>query len=243
MTETDFINQIQDEITASGSLPIVLDEREIQRIIKQQSKWAFENYGSAVEIQYYVIQSAQFKNKEFTANRMIQLPECVVSVYECKEVGGLGKMGNMDKSFSMDRLIASEIFLTSGTGDDLVMRTAQLSFMDMTKAFYLNTIAYDFNRNTHKLKVLGRTPLTDMFLNTYVKIPIDRLFDDYYFLRLCTAHAKVSYARVLGTYPFQLPGNVTIDAGSIRTEGQDEIKEIKEQIDSENQPDWFLIWH
>ena len=152
-------------------------------------------------------------------------------------------MGNMDKDFSMDRLIASEMFLTSSTGDDLVMRTAQLQFFDLTKAFYLSTIAYDFNRNTHKLRILGRDPSTDVFLNTYVKIPMDRLFDDYYFLRLCTAHAKISYARVLGTYPFQLPGNVTIDSSSIRSEGEAEIQEIKQTIDSENTPDWFIIWH
>jgi hypothetical protein len=57
---------------------------------------------------------------------------------------------------------------------------------------------------------------------------------NYYFLRLCTAHAKISYSRVLGTYPFQLPGNVTINTSDIRSEGESEIDKIKEEIDNQH---------
>ena len=243
MTELDFITNIQDEITVSGQLPAMLEEREIQRIIKQQSNWAYLNYQYAVESQYFVIKKDNFSGPEFSAQRSLQLPDCVVSVYSLKEISGAGGMGNVNKDFSVDRLMASEMFLTSFTGDDLVMRTAQMSFFDLSKAFFLNTIAYDFNANTKKLRLIGHNPKTDVCLETYVKIPIDRLFDDYYFLRLCTAHAKLSYARLLGTYGLQLPGGVQIDFSSIRSEGEAEIDKIKEQIDSENVPDWFMIWH
>ena len=60
MTEHAFIQQIQDEITVSGTLPVVLEDRELQRIIKQQSKWAFENYEQAVESQFYIIPLSKF---------------------------------------------------------------------------------------------------------------------------------------------------------------------------------------
>ena len=243
MTELDFITQIQDEITVSGQLPAVLEEREIQRIIKQQSKWAFQNYQYACESQYFMIKKSNFDGIDFKAQRSIQLPECVVSVYSVKEVAGAGSMGNVNKDFSVDRLMASEMFLTSFTGDDLVMRTAQMSFFDLSKAYFINTIAFDWNLNTHKLRITGRNPKTDVCLETYVTIPMDRLFDDYYFLRLCTANAKLSYARLLGTYGLQLPGGVQIDFSSIRSEGEAEIDKIKEQIDSENSPSWFFTWN
>lgn len=244
MTEHAFIQQIQDEITVSGTLPVVLEDRELQRIIKQQSKWAFENYEQAVESQFYIIPLSKFKEQEFKTQRVVQLPDCIVSVFECKEVGGLGNAGgNVDKDFAMNRMVASEIFLSNTTGDDLVMRTAQMQFFDLTKAYYLSTIAYDFNRNTKKIRLLGRDPSKDVFLNTYVKVPMDRLFDDYYFLRLCTAHAKLSYARVLGTYPFQLPGGVTINVGDLKSEGEQEIDKIKEEIDGQQSFDIFISWH
>ena len=243
MTEAAFIQEVQDEITASGSLPVVLSEKEIQRLIKQASRWFYENYGYAVERHYYVIPLGSFNSDSFKKNRVLQLPECVVSVFEVKEISGIGKLGNMDKDFAIDRLLASEIFLSSFTGDDLVLRTAQMQFYDLTKAFFLSTIAYDWNKNTHKLSILGRDPKHNVFLDTYVHIPMDKLFDDIYFLRYVTAQAKISYSRVLGTYPFQLPGGVQIDASSIKGEGEQEIQEIKEKIDSENIPDWFLIFH
>lgn len=243
MTESEFITQIQDEITASGALPIVVEEPEIQRIIKQASKWFWENYGAAVETQYYVIPLDQLTNEHFGKHREVQLPDCVISVYECKEIQGAGRIGSMDKDFSFDKLMASEVFLTSYTGDDLVLRTAQMQFYDLAKAFFLETIAYDWNRNTHKLKILGRNPKHDLCLTTYVRIPMDRLYDDYYFLRWCTAETKKSFARMLGTYPFPLPGGVSIDVSTLREEGVSEIQEIKEKIDSENSPDWMLVYH
>ncbi len=243
MTEYEFIKEIQDEITASGALPITIEETEIQRIIRQTSKWFYENYGHAVETEYYVIPLDQFSNPAFRKNRVIQLPDCVVSVYEVKETTGAGRVGGVDKDFSVNRLMASEVFLASQTGDDLVLRTATMQFFDLAKAFFVSTISYDWNRNTHKLKILGRDPAYDVVLTVYVKIGLDRLFDDYYFLRWCTAEAKKSFARMIGTYPFQLPGGVQIDVNTLRDEGNTEIQELKQTIDSENTPDWFLVYH
>lgn len=243
MTESEFIKQIQDEITVSGALPIVIEDVEIQRIIKQAAKWFWENYGDAVETKYYIIKKEDFETDSFKEGRHIQLPDCIVSVYDVREVSGFGRIGNIDKDLSADKLIASEVFLSSYTGDDLVMRTAAMGFFDLTKAFFLNRISYDWNRNTHKLKILGRDPQYDVVLTTYIKIDLDRLFDDYYFIRWCTAESKKSFARILGTYPFPLPGGVQIDISTLREEGVSEIQEIKESINSENTPSWFLVYH
>lgn len=243
MTQSEFVQQIQAEITISGSLPVVLPEAEIIRVVEQTSRFFYDEYQYSVQRQSFVIQKAHFNNSQFTNARTIKLPEEVVSVIEFKEITGVGRLGNIDRDFAEDRLIASEIFLSSFHGDDLVMRTATYQYFDLAKAFFLDRIGYDFNKNTKLLKVTGRTPKFDVFLEAQVKIPSDRLYDDWYFLRYCTAQAKISYARLLGAYQYNLPGGIQVNADMFRSEGEAEIEKILQQIDERNVPDWFMIFH
>lgn len=243
MTESDFISNIQGELTVAGSLPEIVKTEEIQRIIKNASNWFFDNWDQAVEPTHYVITKGQFNNSEFKQNRVIQLPECVVSVYDVREINGIGRLGNIDRDFAEDRLIASEIFLSSFHGDDLVMRTAQYQYFDLAKAFFLEHISYDFNKNTKKVSIIGRDPKFDVIINTYAKIPLNKLFDEIYFLQWCTAEAKKSFGRLVTTYPFPLPGGVTINGDSMKSEGEEELVRLRETIDGESPPAWFYIFH
>lgn len=243
MTKEEFITAVQDGLTYSGALPTVVPTKEIERIIKNSASWFYQNYGPAVENFNYVIQKSQFNNPQFKASRQLVLPSCVISVVEFKEINGVGRLGNIDRDFSEDRLLASEIFISSFHGDDLVMRTAQYQYFDLARAFFLEHIAYDWNRNTKKIKILGRDPKFDVFVGAYVEIPLDKLFEDIYFLEWVIAHAKVSMASIIGTYAMNLPGGVQINHDNIKSEGQEKITELKETINNENQPDWFLIFH
>jgi hypothetical protein len=243
MTESTFIQEVQNELSGSGSLPIVLEEKEIKRIILQSSRWFFENYSAAVEPQHYVIEKKDFNNPQFKKTRTLLLPECIVSVYNVKEINGVGRLGNIDRDFAEDRLIASEIFLSSFHGDDLVMRTAQYQYFDLAKAFFLEQIAYDYNRNTHKLRILGRDPKFDVYIEGYSKIAIDKLYDDYYFLRFIVGKAKISLANILGMYPFPLPGNVQVNFADLKSDGQTEVEWVLQKIDEENVADWFFMYH
>lgn len=243
MTENQFISNIQDEITVSGSLPQIVPEKEIQRIIRQAKKWFSDNWVESVEQQNYIITKSQFNNADFKKNRVIQLPDCVNSVTEVREINGVGRLGNIDRDFAEDRLIASEIFLSSFHGDDLVMRTAQYQYFDLAKAFFLEYISFDFNRNTKKVSILGRDPKYDVIIRTYTEIPESRLFEDYYFARWCTAEAKKSFGRLITTYPFPLPGGVQINGDNMKSEGEAEIELIKTEMDAVQTPDWFYMFH
>jgi hypothetical protein len=243
MTESTFIQEVQNELSGSGSLPIVLEEKEIKRIILQSSRWFFENYSAAAEPQHYVIEKKDFNNPQFKKTRTLLLPECIVSVYNVKEINGVGRLGNIDRDFAEDRLIASEIFLSSFHGDDLVMRTAQYQYFDLAKAFFLEQIAYNYNRNTHKLRILGRDPKFDVYIEGYSKIAIDKLYDDYYFLRFIIGKSKISLANILGMYPFPLPGNVQVNFADLKSDGQTEVEWVLQKIDEENVADWFFMYH
>jgi hypothetical protein len=243
MTRGELIDMVTGEITGSGSLPYSIPEREANRIIDQALNWFYANYGPAVETQYYVIEKDWFRQPEFKKSRSLLLPDCVVTVFEVKEIQGGGRLGSVDRDFSDNRLIASELFLSPFQSDDLVLRTAQYSYWDLTQAFILERIGFDFNRNTHRLKIVGRDPKRNVFIQTYAKIEENKLYDDWFFQRYVTSQAKISLGRILGTFKFNLPGGIEVDASGIKDEGNEELKEIKQRIDDENSPDWFFLFH
>jgi len=243
MTRNEFILEIKDEIKGSCALPYSIPDKEINRIINQAKKWFYRNYKEAVESKYYVIPKEQFQTKEFRAQRTIMMPKCVVSVYEVKEISGGYRLFSKDPDFTQDKLIASELYLSPIYSDNLVMRTVQYAYWDLSKAFFLDRVSYDFNRNTHKLKINGRTPSKHLFIQTYVEIPEEDLFEDWLFLRYCVAQVKISLGRILGFFEYQLPGGITVNSSEIKSEGQEELEKILQQIDEENTPDWFFVWH
>lgn len=242
MTKTELVDQVSRELDVSFALPSQLQPSEIERIIDQVSVWFFENYREAVEMQYFIMRAEEFRKPEFKATRTIQMPECVVSVFEVKEVTGAGLIGNIDRDFADNKLIASEIYLSPFTGDGLVFRTAQYQFFDMTRAFFLEWIRYDYNRRTNKLKILGRDPVKDVFFNTYVRIPDDKLYDDYYFFRYVTAKAKIALGRMLSFFDYNLMGGIKVNSADIKAEGEAEIEKIEQQIRDEDTADYFTYW-
>lgn len=243
MTKQELVEQVQAELDVSFALPSQLQPSEIERIIDQSSVWFYENYQEAVEMQYYIMSLSQFSLPEFTKTRTIQMPDCVVSVFEVKEITGAGLLGNIDRDFADNKLVASEIYLSPFTGDGLVFRTAQYQFFDLTRAFFLEWIRYDFNRRTKKVKILGRDPRYDVFFNTYVKIPADKLYEDYYFFRYITAKSKIALGRMLSFFDYNLMGGIKVNSADIKAEGVEEVQKIEQEIQDQTPPDWFMTWH
>lgn len=234
---------VNNEITGSCSLPYSVPEREMERIITQALNWFYVNYGASVEMQYYVIPKQWWYDPEFKKTRSVLLPDCVITVTEVKEMNGGGRLGTVDADFYDNRLLAAELFLSPFASDDLVLRAAQYSYWDLTQAFLLERVSFDWNRNTKRLKIIGRNPKRDVALQTYVKIEENKLYDDWFFQRWVTAQAKISLGRILGFFTFNLPGGVQVNADTIKEEGKEELEEIKQRIDDENSPDWFYIFH
>lgn len=243
MTKAELVETVQRELDASFALPSQLQPTEIERLIDQSAVWFYENYREAVETQYYIMSASEFRRPEFKQTRTITMPDCVVSVFEVKEITGAGLIGTVDRDFADNKLIASEIYLSPFTGDGLVFRTAQYQFFDLTRAFFLEWIRYDFNRRTHKVKILGRDPYRDVFFNTYVKIPDDKLYEDYYFFRYVTAKSKISLGRMLSFFDYNLMGGIKVNAADIKAEGEAEVEKIEQEIKDQDTADYFSVWH
>jgi hypothetical protein len=241
MTEQELITDINDEITFSGALPYGLPEKEIKRIIENDSRYFWDNWRHAVESRYLLLPMELFKNPTFKKFRQIQLPDCVQFVVDFKEAKGGSIFGTIDRDFADQKFIGSEIFLTPFIGESIMYRTVMFSFLDLTKAMVLDTIAYDYNKNSKLLGVLGRTPATAAVVRVFKKLDYDKLFEDEMFQRYVRAHAKVRLSHMLQSFDYTLPGGVKVNYQNIVTVAEKEMEEVKTMMKGENTPDWMYL--
>ena len=243
MTKQDLINEVKAEITASCSIPFSPPDSEIERIIDLESKWLYREYRDSWYTRWYILDKAYYDTTEWTNTRTFQLPECVVGIKVVYELtSGQRVFGIHDPDLQFDRLMAADLYLTPLSSDQITYRTIQWSFWDLSRAFNLRDIQTSFNINTHRLTITGRDPVQSLFITTLDKIPDEDFYDDPIVIKWMIAKAKMSLARILGTFSYNLLGNVTINYDAIRSEGGEELQELKEKISSDSVPDWFHMF-
>ena len=242
MSEQELIEDINNEITYSGMLPYSLPEKELKRIIENDSRYFYDNWRHAVEPRYLLLPTEMFNTDQFKLHRTIQMPDCVQFVIDLKEAKGASIFATIDRDFSEQKFIGSEVYLTPFMGESIMYRTIMFSFLDLTRGLILDTIAYDYNRNTNSLGVVGRTPKVNAVAKVLKKIDKDKLFEDELFQRYVRAHSKVRLAHMLQTFNYQLPGDVSINYQNMVTTAEKEMEEVKAMMKGENTTDWMLLY-
>jgi hypothetical protein len=243
MTQEEFIALVQQELSVACALPFTVPVAEIERIIKFSAEWFYKKYEDAVEERYYVIPKTNFKTDQYRKSRTITLPDCVFSIFSLKKLKeDFGRTYSFDGTgdFGIERLFLSDsVSIGQGT-ENMMYYVLNLSWLDLSSHIINHTISYNYNRASHKLFVGGETPDRDCVAQCYVKLPFEYLMKDEIFYRYVVAKCKIQLSRILGTFNFNLPGNITINYDLIRSEGTDEVTKIEEEIKSEEGMDFFL---
>ncbi len=243
MTKKELIEEVKGELTASCSLPFSPPDAEIERIIDLESRWLYREYRDSWYTRWYILDKKYYSSPEFKATRTFQLPDCVVGIKVVYELtSGQRVFGIHDPDMQFDRLMAADLYLTPLSSDQITYRTIQWSFWDLSRAFNLRDIQTSFNLNTHRLKIIGRDPTESLFVTTLDKIPEEDFYEDPVVIKWMIAKGKISLARILGTFSYNLLGNVTINYSEIKSEGKEELDELKAKIDTDNVPDWFHMF-
>jgi hypothetical protein len=257
MTEAELIQEIKDDLSATCALPYNLNDQEIIRIINRAKAWMYDNYQYAVEKRFFVLSAVLFTSPEFLKTRQIRLPEKIVTVFDVREANNPGVSGNPDRDFGSSKLLGSELLLSPFMGDNLVYRTVMYSYFDLAKAYLLETFAFSWNKNTKKLTILGRNPagspnnvgtgpnglVKSVAVSCFVAIEDHELFDDELFSRYCRAKAKQQLARVISAFNYNLPGGVQVNSSDLKQMGDEELREVMEQIRGEDSNFYFLQWN
>jgi len=242
-TQEEFISNVQQELSVSCSLPFTVPIAEIQRIIKYSADWFYKKYEDAVEERYYIIPKTAFNTDQFKRERTVTLPECIFSIWQFKKLKeDFGRSMSFDGTadFGIERLFLSDSSSLGQGTENMMYYTLNLYWLDVASHVINHTISYNYNRNTHKLFIGGETPNRDCVALTYTKIPLESLMNDEIFYRYVVAKCKTQLSRILGTFAFNLPGNITINTDMIREEGTEEINKIEEEVKSEEGMDFIL---
>lgn len=242
MTRQELIDEIKGELTASCSLPFSPPDAEIDRIITLESKWLYREYRDALYSSWYILDKKWYGTPEWKATRTYQLPNCVQGIKSVYELtGGSRVFGINDPDMNFDRLMAADLYLTPLSSDQITYRTIQWSFWDLAKQFNLRDVQHSYNLNTHRLVILGRDLSESLFITTLNSIPEEELFNDPFAIKWFIAKSKISLARILGTFQYNLLGGITINYADIRAEGTAELEELKAKMAGDSQPDWFIM--
>ena len=124
--------------------------------------------------------------------------------------------------------------------EELQFYVVNRSLFDLARQIIENPISFAFSQLTGELKFMGDTPKGDVILEVYVTIQDCALYDDEIFFRYCSARIKQSLGAKLGIFKFALPGNVDFDYDAIKSMGDEELAEIKEEIKGDEGVDWMF---
>jgi hypothetical protein len=76
-----------------------------------------------------------------------------------------------------------------------------------------------------------------------VAIEDHELFDDELFSRYCRAKAKQQLARVISAFNYNLPGGVQVNSSDLKQMGDEELREVMEDVKGQDSASYFLQWN
>lgn len=243
LTKDEFIANIQDEISVACALPFSIPRKEIERIMDMAAKWFYKNDEDAVEERYFVIPVTAFDSEEFKRSRTIKLPDCIQSVFRVNPLReSFGRRTSFDGTadFGIERMFLSDSGTVGETTESLMYYVINLSWLDLSNHILNHTIGFNYNRNSNKLFFSGGKPDRDCVVSCDVKLPLEYLMKEELFFRYVSAKCKIQLARILGTFDFKYPGDITINYDTIKSEGQDELDKVEQEIKDDESMDFFF---
>jgi len=262
----ELINEINDELTIACQIPFTVPKKQLMRIVDRAKQYFYKIYEDSVEEMYIglprgAVQKASF-TKGITTNSdelseanltntrgIIPMPDRVWSVNNVFEInrfsgedGGFGtnSFSGLDPDFALDKFIYSDVYGAGIGSENLMYYVVNELFIDNSRQVLQPQISYSYNRLTKKFRFQGELPENAVIFQVYVTIPDCDLFNDEVFIRYCIAQAKISLGRILGTFDYNLPGNIKINYDLVKSEGQEELAAIIEEIKGDEGVDYFF---
>ena len=249
----DLVNLVGNEITVGCMIPMNVPKDQVKRMVKQAKKWFYKNYEDSVRENFYYLPKKNFTTDDFKKTRSFHLPNGdeesganeIISVHGFAQIGDAqftgitGKRAGVDRDFNLERNLQGEL-QGGDVGLALESFTINAKMLDLARELLVNKIGYEYNRLTHVLKVLGETPTQDVVMRVYETIPDCQLYKDEIFFRYIVAQVKITIGRMIMTFGYSLPGNVTINGDMIKDDGKEELEQIKEEIKGDEGVDFFM---
>lgn len=241
MTKEELREFVKDEITLSGTIEIKLTDKEIERIIDNETRQLYEIYRDALVEKYTIIPVEKFYTPEFRATRTLKFPSCVKSVTRVEEMTCRSMMwGINDPDINFHRAFTADLWMSPMGSDTVVFRTIQWNMWNQLKNFNLVDIQHTWNRNSHTLIMKGHDPRANVYVEVFEEVPPQDLYEDPWVRKWICAKAKKQVAKSLGIVTYNVIGGATINYQLYSEEADAEKKECEDFFKSINTPDWFI---
>jgi hypothetical protein len=246
LTIEELVDSIQTELTVSCALPKSLPDAQIRQIIEKRAlPWFYRNYQYAVQKMYFLIRKEAFTSEEFTKYNYVEVPceiQSVIYLYEARGQS-LFQLGINSPNLSVNLGVTNQPYLSSFVttiGELGMYKTLLNNMSDMLNQLSKFTLKHHFNYLNHRLNILTSVKY-DVIMEAYANIPQENLFNDDLFFKYTVGQAKVALGNMTGRYSFTLPGNVTINAADLVSQGKEEVKEVEEEIKGQSNSSFFFL--
>ncbi len=263
------IKEINDDLTVGCQIPFTVPKKELAHIITRAKDYFYKIYEDSVEEMFIALPASAWGESAFrqgishnssgntlTENDVnnprgvVKMPSTVWAVNNVFQLNGFsGEDGGFgdnsfsagDVDFSLDKFIYSDVYGAGIGSEDLMYYVINSKFIDVARQVLQAQISYNYNRLTKKFRFMGELPKRGACVfQVYNTIPDCDLFQDEAFIRYCCGMAKIQLARIVGTFQFNLPGNITINYDLISSEGREEVDAIVEEIKGDEGVDYFF---
>ena len=242
MTIEELVDYTQMDLSMSGSLPLMLPNTEIRRLIVDVAeRYFFENYWYAVQKAYYFVPRGALNTDEFTRYKHLKLPceiQSVTYIFPITD-NSLFQLGVAAPNLSINLGVTNQPYLSSYTTTISELGTYKTvidSFADVLNMLSRHTIKYDYNFNTNRLHILSaltnsvNRAETNLILEVYARIPSEDLYEDQKFRRYVVALAREQMARMVIRYDYQLPGGIKLNVSELMSEAREDKKAVDEEL-------------
>ena len=241
MTKKELLEFIKAEITMSGALQISLPDKEIERIIDNETNALYDKYRDALVEKYTIVPRNLFYTPEFRATRTLKFPPCVKTVDEVQEIKARNLIwGFSDPDITFQRAFTADLWMSPMGGDTIAFRTIQWSMLDMMKSFIITDMTHSWNRPTHTLLITGHDPQSDVYIHLWEVVKGEDLWEDPWVRKWIGAKCKKQVSKMLGLFTYTTIGGVTINSDKYGEEADKEIEECNEFFKGQIVPDWFV---
>lgn len=263
----DFCESVQQEMTVNGSIPFSIPLESIAQLTKNAKTMFYKMYEDATEEMFIVLPREEIRKKTFTkgiakmdgegdskplkdTRGSFMLPDGVVSVVGVYEIGGFsgeagwntGLLGKYSGDISLNRMVYQSVYdrTMAVSADNMAYYICTEAFLDMSRQVFQNMISFRYNRLSKKIKFLGELPKSDVILDVLIQVSDCELFTDELFRRYVIADCKCALGRIIGSYNYSMPGNITLNIDSIVGDGNSEKEAVIQEL-KDISGNWYIM--
>lgn len=264
---SEFIESIQMEMSVGGSIPFTIPAEPIAQIVKNAKTMFYKMYEDAHEEMFIAIPKSEIERKSFSkgiANMKEEgdksvlkdkrgtytLPEGVISVVGVYEINGWsgeagwnsGLLGKHAGDVSINRMLYQSVYdrTMAVSADNTMYYICTESFLDISRQLFQNMISFRYNRLTNNIRFLGKLPMSDVILDVLVRVPDCDLYNDDLFRRWVLADCRCKLGQILGTFTYQMPGNISINVEKIENSGESQKEQILQEL-KDMSGAWYIM--